>query len=566
MRYPSVRIALGDIAARIGRRAMDAWWRGGVIYQIYPRSFQDSDGDGIGDLPGIIGGSIMWRASAPMPSGSRRCSARRWPTWATTCRITPTSIRCSARLDDFDAMVARAHGLGLKVIVDLVLSHSSDRHPWFVESRSSRDNPRADWYVWTDPGPDGMPPNNWVSVFGGPAWEWDSRRRQYYLHNFLAAQPDLNFQNPDVQEALLEVMRFWLERGVDGFRLDTVNYYFHDRKLRPNPPARRDDPRPAVNPYDMQDHRFQKNRPENIAFLKRMRALTDGYDERVLIGEVGETPRRATEIMAEYTRGSERLHMAYSFDMLGPEFSARHFRSRIEKYFKAAPDGWPCWSFSNHDVTRHVTRWESHAVEGDALARQAAAMLLSFPGSAGLYQGEELGLGGDGTRIRGADRPAGDPFLAGVQGPRRVPDTDALDQRKTRGLHEGDPLAAGQGAAGGPKRRGRGARRRVGPRVLSRDAGVAVQPAGPAHGQRALLPDGRAGAGVPAHGAGWNDRLRLQSLGLRRQDQAARPGNRRRRAGQDARIEGRALHLGPNGFAFLTPTGRAGAGRIVFKG
>ena len=368
------------------------WWRGSVTYQVYPRSFQDTTGNGIGDLPGItarldhvasLGVDAVWLSPIfPSPMADMGYDV------ADYTDIDPLF----GTLADFDALVARAHELGLKVIIDQVLSHSSDQNPWFVESRRSRDNAKADWYVWADPRPDGMPPNNWVSVFGGSAWEWDATRRQYYFHNFLKEQPDLNFHNPEVQDTLLNTMRFWLERGVDGFRLDTVNYYFHDPLLRDNPPAKRNDPLPAVNPYDMQDHRRAKNRPQNIGFLKRMRALMDEYDGRTLVGEVGETPARAVDIMARYTKGRKRLHMAYSFDMLGPEYTAAHFRSRIESFFETAPDGWPCWSFSNHDVARHVSRWADHAGSHDDLVRQAAALLLSLRGSVCIYQGEELGL------------------------------------------------------------------------------------------------------------------------------------------------------------------------------
>ncbi len=368
------------------------WWRGSVTYQVYPRSFQDTTGNGIGDLPGItarldhvasLGVDAVWLSPIfPSPMADMGYDV------ADYTDIDPLF----GTLADFDALVARAHELGLKVIIDQVLSHSSDQNPWFVESRRSRDNAKADWYVWADPRPDGMPPNNWVSVFGGSAWEWDATRRQYYFHNFLKEQPDLNFHNPEVQDTLLNTMRFWLERGVDGFRLDTVNYYFHDPLLRDNPPAKRNDPLPAVNPYDMQDHRRAKNRPQNIGFLKRMRALMDEYDGRTLVGEVGETPARAVDIMARYTKGRKRLHMAYSFDMLGPEYTAAHFRSRVESFFETAPDGWPCWSFSNHDVARHVSRWADHAGSHDDLVRQAAALLLSLRGSVCIYQGEELGL------------------------------------------------------------------------------------------------------------------------------------------------------------------------------
>lgn len=372
---------------------MQNWWRGGVTYQIYPRSFQDSTGNGIGDLPGItrrldhvagLGVDSIWLSpffTSPMADMGYDVS--------NYTDIDPLF----GTLDDFDALVARAHALGLRVIIDQVLSHTSNRHPWFQDSRSSRTADRADWYVWADPQPDGSPPNNWVSVFSGPAWEWDSGRRQYYFHNFLTEQPDLNFHNPAVQDALLETMRFWLERGVDGFRLDTVNYYFHDAEFRSDPPSVRPNGEPTVSLYGMQQHIYSKSRPENIEFLQRMRSLLDGYDDRALVGEVGDDPDRAIALMAEYTRGDDRLHMAYSFDMLGPDYTAAHFRSRIEDFFAGAPDGWPCWSFSNHDVERHVTRWAAHALDQVALAKQAAAMLMSFRGSVCIYQGEELGLG-----------------------------------------------------------------------------------------------------------------------------------------------------------------------------
>ena len=369
---------------------MGDWWRGSVTYQVYPRSFQDSDGDGIGDLAGItsrlghvagLGVDAIWLSpvfTSPMADMGYDVSDY--------TDIDPLF----GTLADFDRLVARAHQLGLKVIIDQVLSHSAASHPHFAQSRKDRTNPRADWYVWADPRPDGTPPNNWVSVFGGSAWEWDPRRRQYYLHNFLASQPDFNFHNKDVQDWLLSTMEFWLQRGVDGFRLDTVNFYFHDNHLRSNPPLARNETAPAVNPYDMQDHVYSKNRPENLDFLARMRALVDRYENRSMVGEVGESGDKAVRVMADYTGGGRRLHMAYSFEMLSPVFTARHFRSRIEGFFHGAPDGWPCWSFSNHDVIRHVSRWQTTG-DTDAMARLSAAMLLSFEGSVCLYQGEELG-------------------------------------------------------------------------------------------------------------------------------------------------------------------------------
>ncbi|WP_136683292.1 alpha-glucosidase [Falsirhodobacter xinxiangensis] len=366
---------------------MTDWWRGSVTYQVYPRSFQDSDGDGIGDLPGItrrlghiaaLGADAVWLSPIfPSPMADMGYDVSDYT------NIEPLF----GTLADFDTLLTVAHELGLKVIIDQVISHCSSEHPLFAESRRDRTNPKADWFIWADAQPDGSPPNNWLSVFGGSAWEWDTRRRQYYLHNFLASQPDFNFHNPEVQDYLLGTMRFWLERGVDGFRLDTVNYYFHDAKLRSNPPLALN--AVPVNPYDMQDHLYSKTQPENLAFLERLRALTDEFPNRMMVGEVGDA-QRAVEVMGEYTSGQHRLHMAYSFEMLGDHYNAAFFRRAIEGFFKGAPDGWPCWAFSNHDVTRHASRWAGHGAMAD-VARQAAAVLLSLEGSVCLYQGEELG-------------------------------------------------------------------------------------------------------------------------------------------------------------------------------
>jgi alpha-glucosidase len=371
---------------------MREWWRGGVIYQVYPRSFQDTNGDGIGDLPGVmrrldhiasLGVDAIWLS--PIQQSPQADMGYDVSDYKQIDRL-------FGSLEDFDALIERAHALGLKVIMDQVLSHTSSDHPWFRESRLSRTNARADWYVWADPKRDGSPPNNWPSVFGGRAWEWNPSRGQYYFHNFLIEQPDLNFHNPAVQDAVLDVMRFWLERGVDGFRLDTVNYYFHDKLLRNNPAARRPRHLPyAVNPYDMQEHRYGKSQPENVVFLKRIRKLLDEFPGTTTMGEIGDS-RRGIELMEEYTAGRDKLHMAYTFDMLGEKFAAEHFRTKISTFFAGAPNGWPCWAFSNHDVQRHVSRWARHGTDPSALARQTAAMLLSFRGSVCLYQGEELGL------------------------------------------------------------------------------------------------------------------------------------------------------------------------------
>ncbi len=370
---------------------MEQWWRGCVVYQIYPRSFQDTTGTGIGDLPGILrrldyvaelGVDAVWLSPFfPSPMRDMGYDVSNYKD------VDPLF----GSLEDFDLLIAHAHKLGLKVIIDQVLSHTSDQHPWFKESRLSTTNARADWYVWADPKDDGTPPNNWLSVFGGPAWEWNTSRRQYYLHNFLPSQPDLNFHNEQVQDAVLNVLRFWLERGVDGFRLDTVNFYFHDRLLRDNPALEQTDAAPQTNPYEMQRQIHSKNQPENLAFLKRVRALLDEFEGTTSVGEVGES-LNAIQIMADYTKDNDKLHMAYSFDLLSPEFSARHFRSKVEQFEKGAPNGWPCWSFSNHDVMRHVSRWQDHALSQSALARQSLALLATLKGTICIYQGEELGL------------------------------------------------------------------------------------------------------------------------------------------------------------------------------
>ena len=375
--------------------ATSEWWRGAAIYQIYPRSFQDTNGDGIGDLPGItahlpyvadLGVDAIWISpffTSPMRDFGYDVSDYRGvdPTFGT--------------LADFDRLVAEAHRLGLKVLIDQVLSHSSDQHAWFRESRTSRTNPKADWYVWADARPDGTPPNNWQSVFGGSAWTWEPRRRQYFLHNFLESQPDLNFHHEPVQAQLLEEVRFWMERGVDGFRFDACNFHFHDAKLRNNPAAR-----PGAveltsvregNPYGRQIHRYDKTRPENLGFLRRLRSLMNQYGA-ASVGEVGDEGALAT--MAEYTADGDKLHMAYGFSLFTEEFSARRIRTVVEEYERRIRKGggWGCWSLSNHDNVRVVTRWGQGVDDPAALAKLLVAVLGSLRGSFCIYQGEELGL------------------------------------------------------------------------------------------------------------------------------------------------------------------------------
>ena len=369
------------------------WWRGAVIYQVYPRSFQDSNGDGIGDLAGItarldhiasLGVDAIWVSpffKSPMADMGYDVSDYR--------DVDPMF----GTLADFDAMLARAHELGLKIIIDQVLSHTSDQHAWFKESRSSRDNPKADWYVWADPKPDGTAPNNWLSIFGGPAWEWDGTRMQYYMHSFLASQPDVNFHSPEIRDELIEAMRFWLDRGVDGFRLDACNHYFHDARLRDNPPVKRSGAHdvPDSNPYGFQEHRYDKTQPENLPFLRRIRALLDEYPGTLAVGEVGDGDRSPATV-GLYTSGGDALHFCYTFDLFGPDFSGDHFRQTIEKFEASAKDGWVCWALSNHDVVRHVSRFAQPGDDLDRVARLSLAILIALRGTICLYQGEELAL------------------------------------------------------------------------------------------------------------------------------------------------------------------------------
>ncbi len=372
--------------------SMQPWWRGAVIYQIYPRSFQDTNGDGVGDLVGIIerldyvaglGVDAIWVSpffKSPMADFGYDIADYR--------DVDPLF----GTLADFDRLVKKAHGLGLKVVIDQVLSHTSIEHPWFLESRESRDNPKADWYVWADARDDGSPPNNWLSIFGGVAWQWEPRRRQYFLHNFLASQPDLNFHTPEVGRAALDNVKFWLDRGVDGLRLDAINFCFHDAQLRNNPPkpesrrvGRGFSP---DNPYAFQYHYFNNTQPENIGFIRELRELLDQYPDVAALGEISSEDSLAT--MAEYT-GPDRLHMGYSFELLTDEFSTRHIRETVQDLESKMTEGWPCWSISNHDVQRVASRWGG----ADAplhLASLLSAMVCSLRGSVCIFQGEELGL------------------------------------------------------------------------------------------------------------------------------------------------------------------------------
>jgi alpha-glucosidase len=358
-----------------------------VIYQIYPRSFADSNGDGIGDLPGItahldhvasLGVDGIWLSpffTSPMADFGYDV--------ADYCDVDPIF----GTLADFDALVARAHALNLKVLIDQVYAHTSDRHLWFGESRTDRSNPRADWYVWADARADGSPPNNWQSVFGGPAWTWDARRGQYFMHNFLPEQPQLHVHLPAVQDALLRVAKFWLDRGVDGFRIDAINFAMHDPALTDNPPAP-DGKR--TRPFDFQLHVHNQSQPEIPLFLERLRALADGYGVTFTVAEVGGSAPEAE--MHAFTAGDHRLNSAYGFNFLYADtLTPALVRDALAEWPEQLGTGWPSWAFENHDAPRAVSRWVGPE-HRDAFARLKLLLLITLRGNLFLYQGEELGL------------------------------------------------------------------------------------------------------------------------------------------------------------------------------
>ena len=373
------------------------WWRGAALYQIYPRSFADSNGDGVGDLAGItrhldhvasLGVEAVWISpffTSPMADFGYDVADYR--------DVDPVF----GRLADFDALVARAHALGLKVVIDLVFAHTSDRHPWFTESRAACTGPRADWYVWADPRRDGTPPNNWQSVFGGPAWTWDARRGQYYYHQFLKEQPQLNVHSPAVQAALLDVVRFWLNRGVDGFRFDALNHAMFDPALRNNPPAPpRADGKPRTRSYDFQRQTRSQGHPAIVAFVEAIAAVCHaGGAEVFTVAEVGGSA--PVPLMRAYTAGAERLSSAYSFEFLYADTLTGTRIATALSQWRGTPgrdglsQGWPSWAFENHDAPRCISRWAAPE-HRPAYARMAMLLLAGLRGNVFLYQGQELGL------------------------------------------------------------------------------------------------------------------------------------------------------------------------------
>jgi alpha-glucosidase len=378
------------------------WWERGIIYQIYPRSFMDSNADGVGDLPGIqskldylqwLGVDAIWISPIfPSPMADFGYDISNYTD------IDPIF----GTLADFDALLAAAHSRGLKVLLDYVPNHTSDQHPWFIESRSSRDNPRRDWYIWRDARPDGGPPNNWLANFGGGAWEWDEKTGQYYYHAFLREQPDLNWRNPDVQQAMLDVLRFWLDRGVDGFRVDVMHHLVKDSEFRDNPlnPSWR----PGMSPYRELLTTYTADLPEVQDIVAKMRSVLEEYDDRMMVGEIYLPVER---LMAYYGASGKGAHLPFNFQLIGLPWKARVIAAAVERYEALLPSyGWPNWVLGNHDKSRVATR--AGAIE----ARLAAMLLLTLRGTPTMYYGDEIGM--HDVPIAGSE--VKDPFEKNVPG------------------------------------------------------------------------------------------------------------------------------------------------------
>ena len=358
------------------------WWQRGIIYQVYPRSFMDSDGDDVGDLAGIrskldylqwLGVDAIWISPIyPSPMADFGYDISNYTD------IDPIF----GTLDDFDALLADAHGRGLKVLLDYVPNHTSDQHPWFLASRSSRGSAKRDWYIWHDPKPGGGPPTNWLANFGGGAWEWDEKTGQYYYHAFLKEQPDLNWRNPEVQDAMLKVLRFWLDRGVDGFRVDVMHHLVKDTAFRDNPPN--PDWRPGLSPYRELLTTYTADLPEVQEIVAQLRSVVEEYDDRMLVGEIYLPVER---LMAYYGASGKGAHLPFNFQLIGLPWNAREIAAAVERYEALLPSyAWPNWVLGNHDKSRIATR------VGPAQARVAAMLLLTLRGTPTMYYGDEIGM------------------------------------------------------------------------------------------------------------------------------------------------------------------------------
>ncbi len=358
------------------------WWQKNILYQIYPRSFKDSNGDGIGDLPGILekldylkglGITAVWISPFyPSPMADFGYDISNY-----------TGIHpMFGTMEDFDRLLAEVHKRDLKLILDFVPNHSSEEHQWFKESRSSRDNPKRDWYIWKDPGPDGGPPNNWGSAFGGSGWEYDEATGQYYHHAFLKEQPDLNWRNPEVQAAMFNAMRFWLDKGIDGFRVDVMWHMIKDEQFRDNPPN--PEYTEDKSPYDKLLQAYNTDQFEVHDIVEKMRAVMDEYDERVMIGEIY---LPIDKLVAYYGQENGGAHLPFNFQLVMTPWDARKIEAAINEYEGALPpDGWPNWVLGNHDNSRIATR------VGKEQAKNAAILLLTLRGTPTMYYGDELGM------------------------------------------------------------------------------------------------------------------------------------------------------------------------------
>jgi alpha-glucosidase len=401
------------------------WWREGVIYQVYPRSFQDSNGDGVGDLPGVISqlDYLQWLGIDAI--------------WLTPITVSPdkdmgydVADYCNVQpafgtLDDVDELIREAGKREIKVVLDIVPNHTSDQHPWFVDARSSRTARHRDWYVWADPKPDGGRPNNWVSAFGGPAWTLDKQTGQYYLHNFLPEQPDLNWWSAEVRDVFDEIYRFWFDRGVAGFRIDVAHGIVKDRELRDNPPATRDDP-PHVRAFG-QRFIYNVERPEVHDVLRHWRRLADGFDPRRIL--LGETYVLDVRTMGRFYGSGDELHLAFNFTYVHAPFKADALADVVAESERVIPDvGWPLWSVSNHDVPRVMSRW----CEGDeARLRCALLSLLALPGTPVLYYGDEIGMADTAIKREDLQDPLGKRHWPEPRG--RDPERTPMPWRNTAG-------------------------------------------------------------------------------------------------------------------------------------
>jgi len=362
--------------------AVTHWWQRGVIYQIYPRSFRDSNADGIGDLRGItekleycagLGVDALWLSPIyPSPMADFGYDV------ADYAGVAPMF----GTLGDFDALLQQTTQRGMKIILDFVPNHTSNQHPWFTASRSSRSDPKRDWYLWHDPAPDGGPPNNWLSNFGGTAWEWDAATQQYYYHSFLKEQPDLNWRNPEVVAAMHEVLRFWLRRGVAGFRIDVLWLLIKDDEWRDNPPN--PDYTPGMPLFQSQLPVYTTDRPENQDVVAGLRAVVDEFDDRVLIGEIYLPLNR---LVAYYGKNLKGVQLPFNFQLLQSPWDARSIADLIDRYESALPvGGWPNWVLGNHDNPRIASK------VGAAQARVAGLILLTLRGTPTMYYGDEIGM------------------------------------------------------------------------------------------------------------------------------------------------------------------------------